>query len=122
MKVNIAHVVFVAFQGLDALLGLVVPDLDGSQIGAGSKVGLVAFEVIDAVNAVFVAFEGVVGGGCVGSEVEDFDGFVKAGTGEGVGVTWVDSSHHHIMRMLFIILHALKLLPKIKNLNMPIIR
>ena len=47
-------IVVVPLEGVDALLRLVVPDLDESVVGAGDDVGLVAAEVVDAVDALLV--------------------------------------------------------------------
>mmetsp|Transcript_20472 Transcript_20472/g.60437 ORF Transcript_20472/g.60437 Transcript_20472/m.60437 type:complete len:211 (+) Transcript_20472:1881-2513(+) len=115
------HVVLVPLHGLDALLGLVVPDLDHLVVRAGDEVGAVAAgEVVDAVDALLVALEGEVGVGVV--EAPHLDGLVQGGGGEGVCVLGVEDHHHHVVRVAFVDHGVLPALLPVPELDAHVVR
>ena len=68
-------------EGLDARLGDVVPNLNGTVVAAGYEVGLVAaVVVVDVVDTLVVGVEGEVG--LVGAQRPDLDCTVEARRGE----------------------------------------
>jgi len=83
---------------LNACFGLIIPNADSFVIATGDQVGFVAaVVVIDAINALVVAFEGEIGDW--GAEVPNFDGMIQRGGSKGVGVLWIELDLHDVVRM-----------------------
>mmetsp|Transcript_46336 Transcript_46336/g.148398 ORF Transcript_46336/g.148398 Transcript_46336/m.148398 type:complete len:371 (-) Transcript_46336:1547-2659(-) len=116
VKGHARHVVGVALEGLHALLGLVVPDLDQLVVRARDEVGLVAArEVVDAVHPLLVPLQGEVGDGL--PDTPHLDGAVQGCRGEGVGVLGVEAHLHDVVGVPLEHLGALPILAPVPELD-----
>mmetsp|Transcript_51914 Transcript_51914/g.151198 ORF Transcript_51914/g.151198 Transcript_51914/m.151198 type:complete len:380 (+) Transcript_51914:1510-2649(+) len=87
-------------EGLDTVVRLVVPDLDGAVVGPGHQVGLVsAGRVLDAIDAALVAVHGEVGARVVARDAPHLDGAIQGARREDGGVLRVPLAHHHVVRV-----------------------
>ena len=94
-----AHIVLMAFQSGNTLLGLVVPNLDQAVVSPTDQVRLIASIVIDAVDSVLMAIQSKMG--LITVYIPHLHGFVQGGTGKYHRISWVEWQHHDIMGMLF---------------------
>lgn len=100
---------------------LIIPDFDRTIIGSRQNVRLVTRRIIvDAVDAALVTLQRVVRH--VRAQAPYLNGSIQRGTGEGVGIFGVDFYLHHVVRMPFKHLCAVKAAVPVPEFDGHIIR
>mmetsp|Transcript_29145 Transcript_29145/g.66075 ORF Transcript_29145/g.66075 Transcript_29145/m.66075 type:complete len:475 (-) Transcript_29145:497-1921(-) len=116
-------IIRVAGERLDAMLGLVVPDLHSAVIRPGYQVGLLAPRgVLDAVYAALVTGEGEVGCRIAASDAPDLDGAIQGARREDGVVLGVPLGHHDVVRVALKDLAHLPVLLPVPELNRHVVR
>lgn len=99
MKDSSWNILLVSFKSVNALFGLIVPDLDDSIITSRDEIRFVTSMEIDTIDSSFMTIESEIGFWI--RDGPNFDCFVHACTGKGIWIPWIEGNHHDIIDMVF---------------------